>query len=1275
MAVTQVTYTGNGSTTNYSFTFPYLDKSDVKVKVNGTTQNTTEYSFANATTVAFNTAPANNSTIIVYRDTDNDTKKGTFYAGSAIKAEDLNDNFDQILYVAQEVDNNAMSTLGTSSMQGDMTFGKGVGIVFEGDTDDAYEVTVKGGDPTADRTITLPDNTGTIITTASTNVVDSDHYVDGSIDSAHISNDSIDSQHYAAGSIDLEHMSADSVDSAQYVDGSIDLAHMSANSVDSNQYVDGSIDREHLAADIIDGTKIADNVIDSEHYVNGSIDSVHIANYAVGISQLANDSVNGDKLTDNAVDSEHYVDGSIDTIHLANDAVSLDKLADNSVQSAQIINGAVIEAKINTGAVTNAKIGADAVDASKIADNAVTTDHIADAELTTLAGMQSGTASVLASSTTLTATIDEINIICDGKTVQTTITDSDTNYPTSGAVVDYVSAQITPLGGFEAIANEDSFPADNPAAGVIISIADATGITVDNSGVSETARQTGSGSDDVKITGFPASLTGGSGTNANPFPLPDNTGLLVVATGTQASGKDVYTFHRLLPTTDDVKQLSDDVNDFFARYRINAGEPSSNNDDGDLVWDTNANKMKVYDGTASAWKEVTSVGDFKFLIPVDAGTTTAATWDGSDTSFDLKESTNTGSAASINSVYQLMISVNGVIQKPNTGTYSASEEGFYLTDSDTIRFCTAPPTGSSVFIIQLGAAVSLNAPADDSVSTVKLQNLAVTTGKIAADAVDGTKIADDSINSEHYVDASIDAQHIAANAVGGAAITTGAITTAKIAADQITGALIADDAVGAEHIEVLDGDLKLADGQYLDFGDGGLKIRTNSNNAYIQEATSGKLAIQGSNIEIANANAGATYIYCTDGGAVTLYHNNNPKIETTDTGVKISDSVLEIADTSCHIDLMETSATNHRIRNGSGNFYVQKLSDDKNTTTTQFVIDGGTGEVALHYDGSGDPKLQTRSDGVALRGTLHYVEGSLRPWAATGSDLGTDDDRWRDIYVYNDIDIKDYGEIRIGNSDDLKIYHDASDNIIHNNVSGKHLRITNHDDSDSAVFYNGSSVNLYYAGNKKLETTDDGAKVTGYVFAHSNISDSYYTTQNKHVLHSDLSGGVALAVEHSHDSNPYGIVVYFSDDSPDDNTQYFLNCTDSTESKLKIYSDGDVVNHDNAYGSISDVKLKENIVDAGSQWNDVKAVKVRNFNFKSNTPSDKRLGVVAQELETVSPGLVTTSPDLDINNNDLGTTTKSVKYSILYMKAFKALQEAITKIETLETKVAALEAK
>jgi hypothetical protein len=69
-----------------------------------------------------------------------------------------------------------------------------------------------------------------------------------------------------------------------------------------------------------------------------------------------------------------------------------------------------------------------------------------------------------------------------------------------------------------------------------------------------------------------------------------------------------------------------------------------------------------------------------------------------------------------------------------------------------------------------------------------------------------------------------------------------------------------------------------------------------------------------------------------------------------------------------------------------------------------------------------------------------------------------------------------------------------------------------------------------------------------------------------------------------------------------------------------------------------------------------------------------RLGVIAQEVEEAGmSGLIKNSPDKDADNNDLGTTTKEVKYSILYMKAVKALQEAMTRIETLEAKVTALE--
>ncbi|NDG47488.1 MAG: tail fiber domain-containing protein [Rhodospirillales bacterium] len=117
-----------------------------------------------------------------------------------------------------------------------------------------------------------------------------------------------------------------------------------------------------------------------------------------------------------------------------------------------------------------------------------------------------------------------------------------------------------------------------------------------------------------------------------------------------------------------------------------------------------------------------------------------------------------------------------------------------------------------------------------------------------------------------------------------------------------------------------------------------------------------------------------------------------------------------------------------------------------------------------------------------------------------------------------------------------------------------------------------------------------------------------------------------------------------------------------------VYSNGNTQNTNNSYAGISDIKLKENIVDAGSQWDDLKSLQVRKYNFKKETghQAHTQIGLVAQEAELVSPGLVSESPDRDAEGNDLGTVTKSVNYSVLYMKAVKALQEAMERIEILE---------
>jgi len=183
-----------------------------------------------------------------------------------------------------------------------------------------------------------------------------------------------------------------------------------------------------------------------------------------------------------------------------------------------------------------------------------------------------------------------------------------------------------------------------------------------------------------------------------------------------------------------------------------------------------------------------------------------------------------------------------------------------------------------------------------------------------------------------------------------------------------------------------------------------------------------------------------------------------------------------------------------------------------------------------------------------------------------------------------------------------------------------------------------------------------------------------------HVAGRTDGGNFGTAAFEQNNTNNSAAVMFMSTLRNGSSAESFLQCNrdqDNNGQGVKavfyIRTNGDVDSDTNSYGGISDIKLKENIVDAKSQWDDIKNIKVRNFNFKDN-PSQKMLGVVAQEVETVSAGLVKDCPDENLKSpGPEGTSTKSVKYSILYMKAIKALQEAQARIETLEAKVAALE--
>ena len=129
------------------------------------------------------------------------------------------------------------------------------------------------------------------------------------------------------------------------------------------------------------------------------------------------------------------------------------------------------------------------------------------------------------------------------------------------------------------------------------------------------------------------------------------------------------------------------------------------------------------------------------------------------------------------------------------------------------------------------------------------------------------------------------------------------------------------------------------------------------------------------------------------------------------------------------------------------------------------------------------------------------------------------------------------------------------------------------------------------------------------------------------------------------------------DNGASDNS--ILICVKSSNTAvLAIRGDGDLENTNNAYGALSDERLKSNIVDANSQLEDIKKVKVRNYTLDST--GETHIGVIAQELEESGMGGLVVKREEGY---------KGVKYSILFMKAIKAIQELTAKVEELESKI------
>ena len=589
----------------------------------------------------------------------------------------------------------------------------------------------------------------------------------------------------------------------------------------------------------------------------------------------------------------------------------------------------------------------------------------------------------------VTASTAELNLLA-GKSIVTSIASNatDVQIPSAQAVNERVVELVNEVGGFHPIANETSFPATNPdindGAGTIVSLKALSSQFSTGSGVTTHTFTNGAGTgNNVTINGLPASTT-----------FPAGRGLLLETTSTLHT----YNYHRLTLDEAGVANAQAVVDDFDERYygpfsANQATRPSgANRVNGDLYFNTSDGKMKVFNGShaSGTWDDVAAPGNF-FINTLSSSSGSgggSATFNGTATRFTLS---NPPTAAA-----QLLVSVNGVIQKPNSGT--SPSEGFVIDGSDII-FAAAPNTGATFFIVTIGSSVNIGTPSDNTVTSAKIVDGSIVNGDISSSAAIAlSKLSTSGTpNNTNFLR-------------GDGAWTTVNTDLVSDSSPQLGGDL-----------DTNSHNISLDDNHRVNFGDSSdLHLIHNGTDSFIQNTT------------------GDLYINSTSG--------------TSD-------------------DIIIKATNNIFIMPQNGEYGVSAL---------------GGGAVELYYDNS--KKFSTKSFGADIYGQLQ-IQGQCTPSANNTYDLGTTSERWRDVYVDNSIDLLDNGKLKLGNSDDLQIYHDGNHSYVAHvgtgvlRVRGDLVAITDiaggGGGDNMAIFNSGGSAELYYDNSKKFETHSTGSSLRG----------------------------------------------------------------------------------------------------------------------------------------------------------------------------------------------------
>jgi len=138
-------------------------------------------------------------------------------------------------------------------------------------------------------------------------------------------------------------------------------------------------------------------------------------------------------------------------------------------------------------------------------------------------------------------------------------------------------------------------------------------------------------------------------------------------------------------------------------------------------------------------------------------------------------------------------------------------------------------------------------------------------------------------------------------------------------------------------------------------------------------------------------------------------------------------------------------------------------------------------------------------------------------------------------------------------------------------------------------------------------------------------------------------------------------------------SEWRTNWLSSNNPVIRFHSDGSITNINNSYSGWSDIRLKENIVNTGPKLQDLLKVRVVNYNLKGSASTNKHIGVIAQELETIFPSLVSENePTIEDINAGKIESYKSVKYSCFTLILIKALQEEQEIINKLNSRIEVL---